>query len=52
MTAFNSFHDEGRVTTVLLHAQHACEMLLKAVLVQNKQPVFEKNNGMSIGTQL
>lgn len=49
MTAFNSFHDEGRVTTVLLHAQHACEMLLKAVLVQNKQPVFEKNNGKSIG---
>lgn len=49
MSAFNSFDDEGRVTTVLLHAQHACEMLLKAVLVQNKEPVFDKKTGKSIG---
>lgn len=49
MGAFNSFDDEGRVTTILLHAQHACEMLLKAVLVQNKENVFDKKTGMSIG---
>jgi len=49
MSAFNSFHDDGRVTTVLLHAQHACEMLLKAVLAQNKEPIFDKKTGKSIG---
>jgi hypothetical protein len=49
MTAFNSFQEEGRVCTTLLHLQHACEMLLKAVLVQNKIPVFDKDTGMSIG---
>jgi hypothetical protein len=27
MTAFNSPHDDGRVTAVLLHLQHAFEML-------------------------
>lgn len=49
MTAFNSFDDEGRVTVVLLHLQHACEMLLKAVLVQNKVGVFDKATGKSLG---
>jgi hypothetical protein len=28
-SAFNSFEDSGRVTSVLLHLQHAFEMLLK-----------------------
>lgn len=32
MTAFNSPHDDGRPTVVLLHVQHAFEMLLKAAL--------------------
>jgi hypothetical protein len=32
--AFNSPRDDGRVTKVLLHLQHAFEMLLKAALVQ------------------
>lgn len=49
MTAFNSYDDEGRVTMVLMHLQHACEMLLKAVLVQKKAPVFDKGTGRSIG---
>ena len=31
--AFNSPRDDGRVTKVLLHLQHAFEMLLKATLV-------------------
>lgn len=49
MTAFNSYDDEGRVTMVLMHLQHACEMLLKAVLVQKKAKVFDKGTGRSIG---
>lgn len=49
MVAFNSYDDTGRVTAVLMHAQHACEMLLKAVLVQGKANVFDKVSGKSIG---
>ena len=49
MTAFNSFDDDGRVTAILLHLQHACEMLMKAVLVQNKAKVFDKTTGKSLG---
>lgn len=49
MSAFNSYEEGGRVTTVLLHAQHACEMLLRAVLVQNKEKVFDRKTGKSIG---
>lgn len=49
MTAFNSFDDDGRVTMVLMHLQHACEMLLKAVLCQRKANVFDKESGRSIG---
>lgn len=49
MTAFNSFDDDGRVTMVLMHLQHACEMLLKAVLSQRKAAVFDKETGRSIG---
>lgn len=49
MTAFNSYDDDGRVTMVLMHLQHACEMLLKAVLVQKKARVFDKGTGRSIG---
>lgn len=49
MNAFNSFDDDGRITSVLLHLQHSCEMLLKAVLLQNRQTVFDRNTGKSIG---
>lgn len=49
MTAFNSFDDDGRVTLVLMNLQHASEMLLKAVLVQRKARVFDKETGRSIG---
>lgn len=48
-TAFNSPHDEGRTTQVLLSFQHAFEMLLKAALVQNKVKVFDRKLGRSIG---
>lgn len=48
MTAFNGYHDEGRQTAVLLHLQHACEMLLKAVLSQKKESVFDKVSGRSL----
>lgn len=43
MATFNSYEEEGRITSVLLHLQHACEMLLKAVLVQNRAAVMSDN---------
>lgn len=49
MTAFNSPHDDGRTTAVLLHLQHAFEMLLKAALVQGSVKVFDKDTERSIG---
>jgi hypothetical protein len=49
MTAFNSPHDDGRPTVVLLHLQHAFEMLLKAALFQGRAKVFDKKTGRSIG---
>jgi len=47
MMAFNSYQEDGRQTAVLLHLQHACEMLLKAVLLQKKQVIFDKVSGRS-----
>ncbi|WP_200922557.1 DUF3644 domain-containing protein [Frigoribacterium sp. Leaf8] len=47
--AFNSVDDNGRMTTVLLHAQHSFEMLLKAALNQKQVNVFDKSTGRSIG---
>lgn len=49
MTAFNSPHDDGRPTVVLLHLQHAFEMLLKAALFQRGAKVFDRKSGRSIG---
>lgn len=49
--AFNSLDDDGRVTSVLLHLQHAFEMLLKAVLVERRVKVFDAKSGRSIGFQ-
>jgi hypothetical protein len=48
-SAFNSYVDAGRVTSVLLHLQHAFEMLLKGALVQRKVRVFDKQLGQAIG---
>lgn len=47
--SFNGFHDDGRVTTVLLHLQHSFEMLLKAALNQARVNVFDRATGRSIG---
>lgn len=48
--AFNSPHDPGRHTRVLLHLQHAFEMLLKAALVQSRDKrVIDPVTGRSIG---
>lgn len=47
--AFNSPRDDGRVTRVLLHLQHAFEMLLKAGLIQAGVSVFGRKTGRSIG---
>lgn len=49
MATFNSYSDDGRVCSVLLHSQHACEMLLKAVLIQNRIKVFDVESGRSLG---
>jgi hypothetical protein len=46
---FNSHHDDGRTTRVLLHLQHAFEMLMKAALVHVGEPVFDQKTGRSIG---
>jgi hypothetical protein len=49
LTTFNSYDDEGRVCSTLLHLQHACEMLLKASLSQRRVKVFDKVSGRSLG---
>ena len=49
VTAFNGCDEDGRVTTVLLHLQHASEMLLKAVLVQRGVRVMDQTKKTSIG---
>jgi hypothetical protein len=49
VTAFNSCDDDGRTTCVLLHMQHAAEMLLKAILVQKGAKVFDRTKQTSIG---
>jgi hypothetical protein len=49
--AFNSYDDDGRVTAVLLHLQHAFEMLLKAGLVQCRIEVLDPKLGRSIGME-
>lgn len=41
--------DDGRVTAVLLHAQHSFEMLLKAALQARGVTVFDARTGKSIG---
>src|SRR5947199_7838289 len=43
LVAFNDYNDDGRVTTVLLHFQHACEMLLKAALCQKRVNIFDES---------
>lgn len=47
--AFNGIDDDGRQSTVLLHLQHAAEMLLKAGLSEKKVRVFDSRSGRSIG---
>ena len=42
LTAFNSYEEEGRTTTVLLHLQHSCEMLLKAALIKTRTSIFDR----------
>lgn len=47
--AFNGMDDDGRASTVLLHLQHAAEMLLKAGLSEKRVKVFDSRSGRSIG---
>jgi len=50
LSAFNAYDDDGRTTAVLLHPQHACEMLLKAALVQARVKVFDKKTATSFSS--
>lgn len=49
--SFNSLDDDGRVTSVLLHAQHSFEMLLKACLSERRHRIFDRNTGRAVGFQ-
>jgi hypothetical protein len=46
--AFNGMDEDGRQSAVLLHLQHAVEMLLKAGLSEKKIKVFDSRSGRSI----
>jgi hypothetical protein len=43
--AYNGVDDDGRQTAVLLHLQHACEMLLKAALRERGVVLFDRSEG-------
>lgn len=43
--AYNGVDDDGRQTAVLLHLQHACEMLLKAALRERGVNLFDRTEG-------
>ena len=49
VTAFNACDEDGRNTTVMLHMQHASEMLLKAILIQRRVKIFDPDQKTSIG---
>lgn len=49
LSAYNGYDEDGRRTTVLLHLQHACEMLIKAALVQRRVSIFDGKSGRSYG---
>jgi hypothetical protein len=40
LVAFNSYDADGRITAVLLHFQHCCEMLVKSALIQQRVNIF------------
>jgi hypothetical protein len=50
--AFNGVDDDGRQTAVLLHLQHAFEMLLKAALRQKGVNVFDRSAERSVGRSI
>ena len=49
LEAFNGFSSDGRQTTILLHFQHAVEMLVKASLVQKKINILDKDKDHQAG---
>lgn len=49
ISTFNALDDDARHTSVLLHIQHASEMLAKAALVEKGVRVMDKQTGRSIG---
>lgn len=52
ISAFNGLDEVGRVTSVLLHLQHAFEMLLKAALLAvGDKNVFDKRKRLAISLE-
>ena len=49
LSIYNGYEEDGRLTSVLLHLQHGCEMLMKAALMQRKVAVFDRKSGRSLG---
>ncbi len=49
LNIFNNSEENGRHETVLLLLQHSSEMLLKSLLIQKGENVFDKQRGISIG---
>lgn len=47
--AFNGADDDGRITTVLLFAEHSAEMLIKAALVDRKVSLVDRQTKMTLG---
>lgn len=47
--AFNDPQEDGRQSAVLLHMQHAFELLMKAGLVQKRQRVFDPKTRRALG---
>ena len=50
--AFNGVDDDGRQTTILLHLQHAFEMLLKGALREKGVDVFERGSERIVGRSI
>src|SRR4051812_35002910 len=50
--AFNGVDNDGRQTAILLHLQHAFEMLLKAALREKGVDVFERGSERTVGRSI
>ena len=49
VNSFDGLDDDGSLTSVLLHAQHAAEMLIKSALQEKNLKIFGPDSGRSVG---